>query len=132
MDENKNFDLEAIMDDFSNRLEEILNEKIENAVTCTVQDTLSEALKESFSDFEFVLTDGTIVRPIPRMKLLSPDKSKLVLCYGGLRVDGCSLMVQTRISSWESIAVYHSKEAAIEALSRVKDAMENNLQLFEL
>ncbi|MBQ9948811.1 MAG: hypothetical protein IJO91_10545 [Oscillospiraceae bacterium] len=132
MDENKNFDLEAIMDDFSNRLEEILNEKIENAVTCTVQDTLSEALKESFSDFEFVLTDGTIVRPIPRMKLLSPDKSKLVLCYGGLRVDGCSLIVQTRISSWESIAVYHSKEAAIEALSRVKDAMENNLQLFEL
>lgn len=136
MEENKNFDFDTIIDKLSPRLEEIIEDalvdQVDSAVTCAVQNAFPEALSESFSDFEFVLTDGTIVRPRQHMKLFSPDKSKLVICYGGLRVDGSALMVQTRISCWENIAYYQSREEAIEALSKVKNAMDANLSVFEL
>ncbi|MBQ2766836.1 MAG: hypothetical protein IJF49_02030 [Clostridia bacterium] len=136
MEENKNFDLDTIMDELSSRLEDMIEDalidQIDDAVTCAVQDALPEALGESFSHFEFVLSNGTIVRPRQHMKLFSPDKSKLVICYGGLRVDGSTLMVQTRISSWESIAYYQSREEAIEALAKVKNAMDSNLTICEL
>ncbi|MBO5354061.1 MAG: hypothetical protein J6A77_12270 [Lachnospiraceae bacterium] len=136
MEENETIDLEALMDELSGRMEDMLEvmlaEQLESAVTGALQDALPEALRESFSDFEFVLTDGTMVRPRQYMKLLSPDKSKLLLCYGGLRVDGSTLMVQTRISCWESIACYESREEAIEALVKVKNAMEDGLSVFEL
>ncbi|MBR5858935.1 MAG: hypothetical protein IKZ05_03345, partial [Clostridia bacterium] len=105
---------------------------VDSAVTCAVQDAMSEALGESFSDFEYILKDGTIVRPKQRMKVFSPDKSKLLICYGGLRVDGSSLMIQTRASSWENIAYYPNKEEAIEALLKVKNAMESGVATFEL
>lgn len=136
MEENKDFDLEDIMEELSSHiedmLEDVLADQVESAVACALQDVLPEALNESFSDFEFVLADGTIARPRQHMKLFSPDKSKLLLCYGGLRVDGSSLMVQTRISSWEEIAHYQSREEATETLVKVKNAMESNLTLFEL
>ncbi len=136
MEDNTVFDFDTIMDELSVRLEdvieEVLVEQIDNAVTRAVQDAFPEALSESFSDFVFILKDGTIARPRQRMKLFSPDKSKLLLCYGGLRIDGSSLMVQTRISSWESIAYYNSKEEAVEALIKVKNAMDANLSIFEL
>ena len=124
----ENFDFEDIIDDMTNRVEDI----VEDAVTCALQDILPEALSDCFTDFEFILTDGTIVKPKQHMKLFSPDKSKLLLCCGGLRVDGTSLMVQTRISCWESIATYPSREEAIEALVKVHKAMEDNLSVFEL
>ena len=136
MEENKNFDLDSIMDELSSRLEDMIEDalidQIDSAVTCAVQDAMLEALGESFSDFEFVLKDGTIVRPKQQMKVFSPDKSKLLICYGGLRVDGSSLMIQTRISSWENIAYYQSREEAIEALLKVKNAMESGVSTFEL
>ena len=136
MEENKNFDLDSIMDELSSRLEDMIEDalidQIDSAVTCAVQDAMPEALGESFSDFEFVLKDGTIVRPRQYMRVFSPDKSKLLICYGGLRVDGSSLMIQTRISSWENIAYYQSREEAIEALLKVKNAMESGVSTFEL
>ena len=136
MGENKNFDLDSIMDELSSRLEDMIEDtlidQVDSAVTCAVQDAMSEALGESFSDFEFILKDGTIVRPKQRMKVFSPDKSKLLICYGGLRVDGSSLMIQTRASSWENIAYYPNKEEAIEALLKVKNAMESGVATFEL
>ncbi|MBP3568392.1 MAG: hypothetical protein J6K04_04410 [Lachnospiraceae bacterium] len=136
MKENKNFDLDSIMDELSSRLEDMIEDalidQIDSAVTCAVQDAMPEALRESFSDFEFVLKNGTIVRPKQHMKVFSPDKSKLLICYGGLRVDGSSLMIQTRISSWENIAYYQSREQAIEALLKVKNAMESGVSTFEL
>ena len=65
------------------------------------------------------------------MKLFSPDKTKLLLCYEGLRVEGCTLTVQTRISSWETIAVYQSKEDAVAALLKEK-SMDAGAASFEL
>lgn len=132
MQENNKFDLDTIIDDLSSRIEDVLADQIDNAVANAVHDVLPETLNESFSDFEFVLGDGTVVKPKQHMKLLSPDKSKLLLCYGGLRVDGSTLIVQTRISCWESIAYYNNREEAVEALLKVKNAMEANLPIFEL
>lgn len=139
MDENKSFDLDNIMDELSSRLEDmiegvqdVLIDQVDSAVTCAVQEAISEAFGESFSEFEFILKDGTIVRPKQHMKVLSPDKSKLLICYGGLRVRDSSLVIQTGINSWDSIACYQSKEEAIEALTKVKNAMESGVSTFEL
>ena len=136
MAENEKFELDDIVDELTNRVEDIVEDviadQVEDAVICALQDILPEVLKECFSEFEFMLADGTVVKPKQHMKLFSPDKSKLLLCYGGLRVDGTSLMVQTRISCWKSIATYPSREEAIEALAKVHRAMEDNLSVFEL
>lgn len=144
MTDNQELNISNIAEEFINKIETILEDKIEDiieealqnqidsAVACAVNEALSEALNEGLSDFEFVLTDGTIVKPKQYMKLLSSDKSKLVLCYGGLRVDGSTLMVQTRISSWDSIGYYQNREDAIEALLKVKNAMDAGETIFEL
>ncbi len=136
MGENKNFELDSILDELSSRLEDmiedVLTDQVDSAVTCAVQDAMPEALGESFSDFEFILKDGTVVRPRQHMKVFSPDKSKLLICYGGLRVDGSSLMIQTGIGRWEYIAYYQSREEAIEALVKVKNAMDSGVSTFEL
>ena len=146
MSENKNFelDLENMVDNLSDSFRDILEDSIQDifedtivdvvdsAVTCAVQDSFIEALSESLSRFEFSLPDGTKITPKQYIRVLSPDKTKMLLCYGGLRVDGCTLVVQTRISSWEGIAVYATKEDAIEALLKIKDAIDNNLPQIEL
>ena len=136
MSENNGLDFESIMDELSSNiedmLEDILMNQVEDAVISSLQDALPEALSESLTDYEFVLPNGTHVRPRQYMKVLSPDKTKLMLCYGGLRVDGRSLIVQTRISCWETIAVYQSKEDAVEALLKVKKAMDAGAVSFEL
>lgn len=136
MAENESFELDDIIDELTNRVEDIVEDaitvQVEDAVNCALQDMLPEVLSECFSRFEFMLADGTIVKPKQHMKLLSPDKSKLLLCYGGLRVDGTSLMVQTAIGRWEWIATYSSREEAIETLAKVHRAMEDNLSVFEL
>ena len=113
-------------------IEDSLVDQIEDAVTCAVQDVFEEALSTSLSRFEFVLSDGTVARPKQQMKLLSPDKSKMLLCHGGLRVDGSTLIVQTSTTCWESIAYYTSREEAIDALTRVKNAMLAEATIFEL
>ncbi len=118
------FDLDTLMDE--------LEEKLDAVVYGAMEQALPEVLSESLADFEFQLKNGTVVRPRQRMKVLSPDKSKLLICYGGLRVDGRSLIIQTRISCWECIADYPDREAAIEALNRVKDAMAAGIELLEL
>lgn len=136
MGDSKELDLDTMMEDLSDRLEEMLEDicfdAMEDHITNTIQDMLPEAISEALSNYEFVLPDGTVARPKQQMKLMSPDKTRMVVCHGGLRVDGRTLVVQTRISSWESIACYQSREEAIEALGRVKNAMEANVPVFEL
>ena len=132
----EDFDFDEMMDKLSDRLEnvveDVLEDQVEDIVRGAVLDVVDEALHASLSRFEFVLTDGTIVRPRQGMKLLSPEKTKMLLCYGGLRVDGSSLMVQTGATCWEFIAHYPSKEEAVEALMKVKKAMDDDLTVFEM
>lgn len=133
---NHEFDVDSIINELSDSiesaLEDILTDRVEDAVVRSLHDALPEALSESLSAFEAVLPDGTLIRPRRHMKLLSPDQSKLLLCYGGLRVDGCTLMVQTRISCWETIAAYPSREEAVAALLKVKNAMDAGVSSYEL
>ncbi len=132
MDENKNFDMDFIIDELSSRLEDMLEDALVDQVDYAIEEAVSEAIGEVFSNFEFVLKDGTVVRAKQKTKVLSPDKSKLLICYGGLRVDGCSLLIQTRVSCWEGIAYYKTREEAIEALTKVKNAIESGISFFEL
>ncbi len=136
MEERNDFDMNEVMDALSERLEEMLEDvladQIESAVACAVQDVFDEALHTSLSRFEFVLTDGTVVRPKPLMKVVSPDKSKMLLCYGGLRVDGTTLHVQTGATIWQPLAYYGTHEEAIEALEKVKGAMMADASICEL
>lgn len=126
------FDVESLLDELTERIEEAVESAVDEQLTDIVQGMLPEALSEALADREFVLPDGTVVRSRRCMKLLAPDKSKLLCCYGGLRVDGQTLVVQTRVSSWEAIAAYPSREEAIAALVRVKDAAEAGQELLEL
>lgn len=126
------FDMDELASRIEDAVESAVEDQVADAVINAVQDTLPEVMGECFADFEFVLPNGTIVRPRQYMKLFSPDKTKLLLCYGGLKVDGTTLLVQTRVSSWEAIAVYPSREEAVEALVRVKDAMDAHLEILEL
>ena len=83
-----------------------------------------------------------MVQARPKTKVLSPDKTKLLRCYGELRVqdnsqwkggaEGWALSVQTRISCWEVLYVYDDKKDAVTALEKVKDAMEKGLSIVEL
>ena len=133
MEENANFDLDVLMERLSSKLEDmiedILVDQVEGAVTSAVQDVFEEAFLTSLSRFEFVLTDGTVVRPRQYAKIVSPDKTKLLPCYGGFRIDGSTLIVQTSATCWESIAVYKSKDEAIKALERIKETLRYDEQM---
>ncbi len=134
------FDMQELINEVTSALEVAIEDAIEYAiqdavedsVNCAVQDALEGALGEALSDLEFTLRDGTVVTPKKKMKLLSPNKSKLLLCYGGLRADGKCLCVQTRSCSWENIAEYPTHEEAVADLLRVKKAMDDGMDSFEL
>ena len=157
MEENKNFDLDSIIDELSSHLEDMIEnavaDHVESAVASAIEDTLpnaledvlsdaltlpnaledilSDALNETLSNFEFVLPNGTVVRQRPRMKLLYPDKSKLMPCYGGLYIHGTCLMVQITPSFWDGID-FPTKEDALAALDKIKNAMNDEVTLLEL
>lgn len=147
MQENENFDFDRMVDELASRVGDSLTDQVEDALLVSsgviagnIEDTVVDALREMLpeaisgclSNFEFTNADGAAIKPKQQMKVLSPDKTKLLLCHGGLRVENTDLMVQTGISSWENIATCQSREEAVEALVRVKDAMENGLSIFEL
>ncbi|MBE6705234.1 MAG: hypothetical protein E7583_08235, partial [Ruminococcaceae bacterium] len=91
------FDMQELINEITDSIESTVEcavqDAVEDSVTCAVQDVLEEALSEALSDLEFTLKDGTVVTPKKKMKLLSPNKSKLLLCHGGLRADGKCLSV---------------------------------------
>lgn len=132
-----------MMDD----LQTIVEEAVENAMVdlrddleVTLQESISDSISEFFAEgldevlhnHPFVLKDGTTIQPRQRTKVLSPDKTRLYPCYGGLRIDGTTLQVQTRISSWNPLCTYQTKEEAVQALLKVKNAMEQGLSIIEL
>lgn len=135
MEENKVFDAselaEAMVEQLSVELADALECAVNDNLENIIHNALPEALQECFGNFEFTLKDGTVVRPRQHMMLLSPDKTQYISCYGGLRIHNATLMVQTQICSWDAIQ-FGSKEEAVEALLKVKNAMDANLPAFEL
>ena len=140
MEENAVFDVnelaEAMVELLSVELADALELAVTDKLESVIHNALPEALQEFFGDSEVVLKDGTVVKPRQHMMLMSPDKTKYLSCYGGLRVDetslGPALIVQTRISSWELIARYSNKEEAVADLLKVKKAMHDGMSMLEL
>ena len=133
MEENKSFDMDSFMEELLSKIEDtiedILKDEVESAVTSALQAALEEASQNSLSRFEFELTDGTVVRPRQLPKIISPDKTKMLPLYGGVRVDGSSLIIQTSATGWERIASYQSKEGAVKVLEKIKEALKYDEQM---
>ena len=135
---SENYD--EIMDMVREAMDEMSCE-INAQLSAELQDVVAQAVNETLSGMEFRLSDGTVVTPAPRLKLLSDHKKKLLCCYGGLKVEKCkynggpegyALWVQTRACSWDIAAFYEDSDAATAALLKVKGAMEGKLEFFEI
>ncbi|MBE6634066.1 MAG: hypothetical protein E7620_06980 [Ruminococcaceae bacterium] len=139
MDERKKELTELLENALSDAASEIANEIIDS-VSNDLVDAVSNAVADCLTGMEYHLKDGTVVIPRPRMKLMNPDKTKLILCYGGLRIgkgrlnggEAWNLWVQTAVSSWDAIASYPDRESAAKAMRAVTEAMEQKISLFEL
>ena len=132
MDNEMMDDLQAMLEDVLDELREEMEDKLQELVSDSISDYFAEGMEEVLHSHQFVLKDGTVIQPRQRTKVLSPDKTRLYPCYGGLRIDGTTLQVQTRISSWNNLCAYKTKEEAVQALLKVKDAMEQGLSIIEL
>jgi hypothetical protein len=140
MEELKKELSEILENALSDAASEIANE-ITDSVSADLVSAVSNAVANALAEMEYHLKDGTVVIPRPRMKLMNPEKTKLILCYGGLRInkgridgggEGWNLWVQTSIQAWDAIAAYPDRESAAEALQAVSNAMEQKISLFEL
>ena len=102
----------------------------------------SSIIEDTLSGFRVELANGVGLIPVPRLRLLSPDKTEQLLCYGGLKIedttnwnklpDGWALSVQTNGGTWKFIHIYPDKESATEALIKVKNAMNKGCDNLEL
>ena len=136
MDDERVDELQGMIEDaLGNMKDELLDEmseSIQEAVNDSLSEIVTEALEAYFASHAFALSDGTVIQPKEYLKVLSPDKRKLLPCYGGLKVDGKTLVIQTRISSWQTLCWYNTEEEAISALHKIMDAMQSGEKYLEL
>ena len=132
MDNEMMDDLQSMLEDALEDMREEMEDRLQELISDSISEFFAEGMEEILHNHQFVLKDGTVIKPRQRTKVLSPDKTRLYPCYGGLRIDGTTLQVQTRISSWNPLCAYKTKEEAVEALLKIKDAMEQGLSLIEL
>ena len=121
MDNEMMDDLQAMLEDALEDMREELEDKLQELISDSISEFFAEGMEEVLQNQQFVLKNGTVIQPRQRTKVLSPDKTRLYPCYGGLRIDGTTLQVQTRISSWNNLCAYKTKEEAVEALLKIKD-----------
>ena len=113
------------MEDNSFNISEIADEiscEVADAVEAAAHDALPEALRMCIAE---------LLQPKPRTMVLSNDKTKYISCYGGLRIDGTQLMIQTGYACWDRFH-YATKEEAKENLLKIKKAMDEGLESIEL
>ena len=116
--EDNTFDISEIMDELSC--------EVTSAAECAVNDALEGALPEALRRcIEELLCSK------PRIMVLSNDKTCYIGCYGGLKVKGKDLWIQTGSCSWD-IFHYPTKEEAKENLQKIKKAMDEGLESIEL
>lgn len=124
------FDRDEFMDELKEEMENI----VQDAISDILPEMVRESLQDFFADYVFRLPDGTTVAPGERLKVLSPDKTKQLVCMGDLRVSdtgrfsncpkGWALEVQTCVSCWEILHIWPEKAQAVAALENVSRAME--------
>ena len=120
--------IDEIADEMEGRFEGI----IDDAVSDSIIEYFSEGIEEFLSSHQLALKDGTTLQMRQKTRVMSPDKKKVLICYGGMKINGTSLLIQTRISCWQDIWTYETEEEAIEALQKVNAAIEQGLSLIEL
>lgn len=125
-------------------LPEEAREEWEEFIESAVASSVRNAVQNILADMECILPDGTHVIPKKYLRLTSPDKTKMLLCYGGLRVedtsrfsgrhypDGWGLVVQTAADAWDMLYIYSTKDEAIAALEKVKNALDDHLETLDL
>lgn len=112
-----------IIDAVTDEIEGLLSE---------LQSTVQEAVEEALADLGGGKAGNGEEKRI--LRVLSPDKNKLLCCVGGLRIadprdvrncppDRFMLMVQTSLDSWEGLCSFSSREQAQDALCRIGEAM---------
>ena len=119
---------DSIADELECRLQEI----IEEAVNDSIVEFFSEGIEEFLSSHQLALKDGTVLHMKQKTRAMTPDKKKVLNCYGGMRVVGTSLQIQTRISCWETFWNYETEEQAVEALQKINVAIEQGLSMIEV
>ena len=128
--------LEEKMGDLADEIADELEGRLEDIIDAAVNDSIieyfSEGIEEFLSNHQLMLKDGTTLQMRQKTRVMSPDKKKVILCYGGMRVDRKSLQVQTRISCWETLWTFETEEAAVEALRKVSAAIDQGISLIEL
>ena len=128
--------IEEKMDDFSDSIAEELDGRlqdiIEEAVNDSIIESFSEGIEEFLSSHQLALKDGTILQMKQKMRAMTPDKKRVLICYGGMRVVGTSLQIQTHISCWETFWNYETEEQAIAALQKMNAAIDRGLSMIEM
>jgi len=128
--------IEEKMDDFSDSIAEELDGRLQDIIEEAVNDSIieffSEGIEEFLSSHQLALKDGTILQMKQKMRAMTPDKKRVLICYGGMRVVGTSLQIQTRISCWETFWNYETEEQAIEALQKMSAAIDRGLSMIEM
>lgn len=124
--------IEDALENTKDELLDQMDESIQEAVNDSLSEIVTEALETYFSTHSFAFPDGTVIQRKEYLKVLSPDKTKLLPCYGGLKVDGKTLVIQTRISSWQALCWFKTEEEAVAALLKIKDAMQGGKTYLEL
>ena len=135
-------DLKCALEDFKCELEDLkdeildLKDDILDEIEAASGDTISEYFSEGIEDFlashQFVLKDGTVVQARQRTRVMAPDRKKVLICYGGAKVVGSALHIQTRVSSWEDLYTYATESDAIAALQKLNAGIEQGVSLIEL
>ena len=124
--------MDDLADEIADQMEDRIQDIVDEAVSDSITEYFSEGIEQFLSNHQLVLKNGTTLQMRQKTRVMSPDKKKVLICYGGMRVDGKTLLIQTRISCWERICSYETEEEAIEALQKVNAAIEEGLSLIEL
>lgn len=124
--------IDDLADEIADQVEDRIHEITDEAVSDSIAEFFSEGIEQFLSSHQLELKNGTTLQMRQKTRVMSPDKKKVLICYGGMRVNGKSLMIQTRISCWTDLCSYETEAQAIEALQKVNAAIEQGLSLIEL
>ena len=124
--------IDDLADEIADQVEDRIHEITDEAVSDSITEFFSEGIEQFLSSHQPELKNGTTLQMRQKTRVMSPDKKKVLICYGGMRVNGKSLMIQTRISCWTDLCSYETEAQAIEALQKVNAAIEQGLSLIEL
>ena len=124
--------IEDLSDEIADHMEDRIHEITDEAVNDSIAEFFSEGIEQFMSSHQLETKDGMTLQMRQKTRVMSPDKKKVLICYGGMRVDGKTLMIQTRISCWTDLCSYETEAQAIEALQKVNAAIEQGLSFIEL